>query len=303
MPGSQFCDLGYRYATDASEIPVEFGESWNKALEEERYIFSIRDREFGCVKDFATSRLGNALAGWFLSGQQRRNAFKWILPSMSGIRYSLTHWLVEDAKMKDAMLVIKTNMKLGWMLYLVNREPSIPVFHIIRHPAGYFLSMKNRYIELVGEGAARKGAIDRLEKIAMHDSNWRAKFDLFGTVNRMSMVELSICWWWCFNETLYLAARDNKKYLAMRFEDVVGDPLVWAENIYTHAGVEDGVASLRRAESLAQQGWRSKQRCNSYMDPKKENIGSWRKKLSEQEVGVVFQVLKNSAFKNLWHAE
>jgi len=301
--GSQFCNLNYKNATHSSEIPTEFKEAWLNTLNDERSAFSIRDRKFGCNKDFIKSAWGNAFASWLLSGQGKRNVLKWIWPSLSGVRYSLPHLLIDDNKLKDATLVIKSNMKLGWMLYLVDREPSVSVFHIIRHPAGYFSSMKHRYIAKVGEEAARKGAIERLESIAVNDPNWRKKFNSFGSISQMSMVELSICWWWCFNETLYLAAKNNDQYLSMRFEDVVSDPLLYAENIYLHAGIEDVTESLKRAEKLEHQDWKSKQRRNNYMNPDKGNIDSWRKKLSEQEVDVALQILQKSIFNNMWDAD
>lgn len=303
ISGSNFSNLNYMYATQASEIPKEFKKSWTKTINEERYFFSVRDRSLGCVKNFMTSAWSSMLASWLLTGQRRRNALKLIWPTLSGNRYSLPHLLIDNIKLKKAMLVIKINMKLGWMLYLVRQEPSIPVIHVIRHPAGYFASMKYRYITKVGEEIARKGAIERLQNIAGTDPVWCEKFNLFGPIKDMSMIELSLCWWWCFNETLYMAASDKEQYLSLRFEDVVRDPVICADNIYKHVGIVDATEALKRTKKLANQAGRSKQRHNNYMNPNKGNIDSWRKKLSEQEIEVAYKILRNSKFSNLWKIE
>lgn len=300
IPESSFYYLDNKFTT----VPFgsdEFDKNWNESVAEAKKHYSIRDRAWGSNKIYQRFFWSKSFADFFLSGIRKRKLFSSIWPQLKGQQYQLPNFILDSTLLDQMLLVLKIIMKPGWIIHLLDKKPDIGVLHVVRHPCGYFNSMKSRYIDKIGEEKARTGVLQRLRNIAEEDPSWKKKFLQVGELDNMEMYELSVCWWWCFNETLYSYANNKKNYFFFLFEDLVNAPEASAQLIYEKVGIQDKKESMYRLNHHLKDNHVYKQKQNSYSDPSKGNVDKWMKGLSQHEVDRILFILEQSVFKECWN--
>jgi hypothetical protein len=299
IEGSPFHDLPDRYLT----MPLfseELIDNWDEAVQNTLSHSSARDRKWIVKKHYQHTASYYMKLQWLIRGVRRRKLLGLFYKPLKKDEFPLPHWLVHHHKLKESMLVLKFNMKLGWILFLLKSKPRVKIFHIIRHPGGYYNSINNRYIKKVGVDIAKQGAQQRLKDICSFNKIWSDKLQDEQLIEEMQMIDLSLSWWWCFNEVIWQEARGNHQYTSILFEELIIDPMKHLGEIYRELGLDYGKKFLSYVSSFIKRKY-SKIQNNNYSSPSKKNIDKWKTMLTNEERYVVNKMLSKSAMSNWWN--
>lgn len=261
----------------------ELRRGWDAAVEAARSLRGSRDPIPGrkIWNDTFLRRWGIAQR---LEGRRARRVLGLFIPELSGDEWRMPRWLLGDNdRMASAFLVLKLVQAPGWAVWVLSHRPNTPVLHIVRHPGGFLNSWASRYLADRERSCVARANEERLNQVVSADADFAS---LFGPPSEMG-VEESELWYWRYSaEKIHAAGEGRPNYKLIVYEDLHGDFLRTAQEVYEFCGVPwDGDTETRVMDG------------RSPLEGKKTG---WRDKLSSEQVALVERVLDGSPLSTLW---
>jgi len=212
-----------------------------------------------------------------------RRALGVIYPAFGRIEWPLPGWVVNQAELANACIVLKLNQAPGWTVWMLRHRPTHRIIHNVRHPGGFLNSWRNRWLKKSDADEVLRRNRERLRLVAEHDAAWAARF---GDIDRLD-VEWTEAWYWRYsNEVIWEAGQELEHYRLSVFEDVTADPQSAMRELFVFARlswspeVEAGVrANTRTSQQIA---------------------AKWRDALEPSQVEMVETVLDGSPMAAWW---
>jgi hypothetical protein len=248
----------HRYLIRPDITPLESG--WDDAAAWTSIRMGARDPRIRISKNYlyeASRRLGLYRVH---KGQSFRRWLGAVLPSFRAEEWSVPPWIASPKRIADATAILKLVGAPGWIVFVLNNRPQIPVFHIVRHPGGYLNSWANRWAKGRDMEATRLVNQKRLQSIALMSPEWA---DHFGEISSMS-VERAELWAWIYvNQVIFEAGRSSHQYHHIIYEDLVAEPIALTKSFYASMGlewspeIETRVRAIGAASKTIASAWRA----------------------------------------------
>lgn len=187
------------------------------------------DHRISHPKDFVlpiSQRLGIAQ----LSARPRiRGLLSSVLWSWADGEWKMPRW-VGNLDRADTFAVFKLVQSYNWAAWVLDNRPDVPVIHIVRHPGGRHESFLRRYVATADAEETRRAKIDQLRRLGRDKS----LANRMGPVDDLTLEEAET-WFGVYQmELLEQRASRHRKYLRLRYEDLVAEPEEMIEQIYDH---------------------------------------------------------------------
>ena len=172
------------------------------------------------------------------------------------------------------------------MPWLLRHRPEARVVNVVRHPAAFLHSHIGRWLAKADPEENARLNRARLHNIAGVDPHWSAHF---GEIDDMSAVESELWYWRYVYETIHAAGRDNPRYLLVRDEDIVADPLGTAKRLYQFTGLDWCAAAQTYLERMAAH-WQG-------------HTAPWRQLIEHEHIELVERILAGSEIQTWWEPQ
>lgn len=264
---------------------TDLHQRWDSTVDWAATHMGKRDHEIAQRKDFIYSWSRHLGLCRLVSGTRYRRALSWISPQLNGDEWLLPKWLGDRARLQRARAFLKLVQSPGWVCYVLQHRPQVPVFHIVRHPAGFVKSWQRRYLQSDLAGNVLQENLDRLREIVHEDSTWSA---LFGEVDALDVLTSELLYWRYATEMIHRAGAGSAAYHLVLYEELANDPLTSVRQMYAKAElewtgeIEQAVQGLcSEAPSLA---------------------SAWRNQLSAETIATIESQLHSGPLGGWWNA-
>ena len=197
--------------------------------------------------------------------------------------WKMPWWIGDQKKLEDAYAILKINMIADLAPRLFEDRPDVPILHIVRHPAGFLNSLRNRYASNQNESQHLQTNRDRLKVVVKKDKPWGVKF---GEIDSLGIVETELWYWRYLTEQIYLAGIDRSNYLRIVYESLAKETIKFARSAYEFCG-------LPWTESVESIIHRGTKRTSLIAE-------RWRKTLVAEDKETVEKVLRGSLMEDWW---
>ncbi|MBT9317470.1 sulfotransferase family protein [Leptothoe spongobia] len=222
---------------------------------------------------------------------------KFVHPLISKRRpaeWKMPWWIGDNQKLRETYAVFKIiNIDAINIIWLLENRPNVSVVHVVRHPGGRLNSWLTRFLSERDEDEIMKRNRSRLQKIKTMDKEWATTLS---NIESMNIVETEVLLWRYFNEKLYQAGQGYKQYTCIVYEQVVQEPLSYAEKIYDFCNLpnDDRLKETIR-QRLGQSVW------GKLSGSSKSVAEAWKTKLSSENIEIVNRVLDESFMRSWWN--
>ncbi len=246
LHGTGFTGLGDAMFGDP--VPADFAARWRQAVATTIRSNGARDR-FGLDKDYFRSPLV-ARAGQAVMSRARLREL--LLPKSEG--RTVEEWpcpgpYYNHTALARALPVLKILLAPAWIARAHDLFPGQQVVHVVRRPEGFIQSWWSRYVTGIGGGPEKVFADNQpsLEIILAHFGHADKKPASYS----LEALLVSELWRWRYmNEVLAEALSTSDRYLPVPYEAVMKERMVWAERLYTFAGLEMTDATRTQVEGM-----------------------------------------------------
>jgi hypothetical protein len=157
--------------------------------------------------------------------------------------------------------VLKLLGSPGWMRFVLQERPGIPVFHLIRHPGGFLNSWSRRYLASQDRNEVTRLNRQRLHEVARINPLWAERLE---GIDVMSAEEAELWNWLYVNEAVYQAGRASGQYHRVVYEDLVRDTVSTVKFLYAACGlvwtegIEQAIESSSSGSKFIAAAWRER---------------------------------------------
>ncbi len=285
LEGSPFLRLP-DYQVPETDAAEQLERGWDAAVEWASVRMGERDRFPKTVKHHIRSRARTLGLHRVVRHGKLRRVAGLVLPSLRGAEWAYPAWLGDRERLREATPVLKIGPAAGWVPWVLENRSRARVVAVIRHPGGFVYSHRKRWLDFQDQQQVARANRERLRRVLALRPGWSLPS---AEVDAMSAVETELWFWRYVYEALDRAGRATGRYLRVRDEDVVADPVPTARRLWSFSGVEpaeDAEAYLRRMTDH----WR-------------EHTAPWRSLLDTSDEHLVDKVLEGSALASLWEAD
>jgi hypothetical protein len=107
-----------------------------------------------------------------LVGPRGRALLGRIAPSLRGAEWRLPRWLGSRRALREARPVLKLVQVPAWGTWVLRNRPGTRVLHIVRRPAGFLNSWRNRYLDEHERAVVTLANRQRLRAVVAVDPKW-----------------------------------------------------------------------------------------------------------------------------------
>ncbi len=205
------------------------------------------------------------------------------VPSLHRGEWHPPRLLFDRSALEAAFAVIKFVQAPGWGTFVLQNRCDIPVFHIMRHPAGFLNSWRNRYLAKHRTEDVLDANRWRLKNVLKEDPSWEERF---GSVESMDVRESEL-WYWCYaNEKLLEHGENKERYKLIVYDQMADDAVPILQDCYSHCGLEWTNTIERKVR---------KRNKTSF-----SLAYSWKVELSQDEQKLVRRILDGSRLAAYW---
>jgi hypothetical protein len=233
---------------------------WDAAIREARSHVGARDLPPSGRKHHLRQlpqRLGLSGLPW------RRGTgrlLRWLSPSVRSGQWRRSALISDRNRALEAFAVLKINATAGWAAWVLEHRPHVPVFHLVRHPAGALNSYLKRWLSRQDQAAVLADSRLRARQIRELRPDWSDRLE---RIDSMGVSELEMWWWRYLTESLLDVGANRPGYMRIVFEELAVDPVGLMREAYRRCGlqwtedVEVRVAATARTSSGIARAWRS----------------------------------------------
>lgn len=225
-----------------------------------------------------------------------RRVFKPLFRGLQRGEWEMPAWVGNQRLLNEAFAVLKINDLKAWTAaWIFQHRPQVPVIHITRHPGGQLNSGIKRFFSglSAAEQAEERRLYQDILKLALQvHPEWAERF---GNIDAMTLME-AVAWFWRYNnEMIYQAGQQTDKYLPIVYEDLVQDPIHYAQKMYDLCQL----AWTPEAEAIIWQGlgtsvW-------GKLDKSPASVAdAWKNKLAPEYQALAQTVLEGSLMQAWW---
>jgi hypothetical protein len=259
---------------------------WDRAVAWSAAHLGERDRVPTPPKDYIYAPARWLQLDRLLRHGKLRRALGVLVPPWRRSEWRLPRLLGSRAGLARAAFVFKVGNAPGWVPWLVEHRPHVPVLWLLRHPGGFLCSYRGRWLRHKDAGETLAASRKRLHEIASTEASWARRF---GDIEDMGVEELELWYWIYSNEVIHAAGKGKPHFLSLRDEDIVADPVGTARTVFKACELE----WIPRAEAYLERMKPSWQACSA----------PWRELLAPADVKLVERVLSTSELRDLWQAD
>jgi len=236
-------------------------ERWDEAARSTSVHMGERDHGISVPKAYLyefSRVLGLCRA---VQGPRSRRLLRLLLPSLRGGQWRAPSWVANPRKLAEATAILKLVTSPGWAVFVLRRRPTVPVFHIVRHPGGFLNSWVNRWVAGQDTEQNLRDEQQRLRGVAELDREWDERF---GEIFSMSIEQCALWYWMYANQVIYEAGKQSDQYHHIVYEDLVADPVAVMKPCYEATGlgwssdIEARIARSALGSASIASAWRNK---------------------------------------------
>ncbi len=256
---------------------------WREALKKTGEAFGDRDSVGSDVKTYFRNTLFRHLVYFIYNKPRVRKPLEYIAPYFKQEEWAIPRFLLNESQTKNRHTIIKINQMPAWSRFVLEKDQSAKVIHIVRHPGGFLHSWMNRYLKYRNPDVVMSENKSRLEKLAGTSEAWS---DRMGDINRMSLPETELWYWLYANEETYVNGKENSRYKLVIFENLADNFSDEVEGILDFSSL---IVSTEYKDRLSELGNNSLSIANE-----------WKKSLRKTEKKMASKILNNSELSGLW---
>lgn len=275
LVGSALSSIGNGTLINDDNIPSY--NDWSEAILKTSNSFGNRDNVAVNQKIYYRNKISRLLTNIVLDKPRVRRPFENLFPFLKAEEWTIPCFLLSQDQAKQRYAVIKINQAPALSSYVLEKDNSGKVIHILRHPGGFLNSWKNRYLKHRNPETVLKENKCRLSALAETSEEWRIRM---GDINSLSLPETELWYWLYANEETYRKGFKNERYLLVVFEKLASDFFSEVERILEFS-------SLCIPET-------QKSKLSKLGSDSPVIADSWRQALSEAEKDAVAKIMENN---------
>lgn len=195
-------------------------------------------------------------------------------------------WIGNPEILRRSSMVVKINQAPAVATWVLRHRPEDAVIHLVRHPAGALCSWAVRHLAFHDPERVRCACVAKLRVIAENDGSWA---QLFGDLESLSVEEAELWFWRYVGETIHAAGLRSDRYVLVRDEDIVRDPVTVAQTVFRCCGLEWETEIEEELRRWAPH-WRA---CSS----------RWRDLIRDDQIEMIERIFGDSPMAEWWSEE